>query len=33
MTFKPLSNYEIKVFTKAFEELSQYSIENMINSI
>jgi len=23
MTFKPLSNYEIKVFTNAFEELSQ----------
>ena len=33
MTFKPLSNYEIKVFTNAFEELSPYSIENMIKSI
>lgn len=33
MTFKPLSNYEIKIFRSAFEELSQYSIENMIKSI
>lgn len=33
MTFKPLSNYEIKIFRSAFEELSKYSIENMIKSI
>lgn len=33
MTFKPLSNYEIKIFSSAFEELSKYSIENMIKSI
>jgi hypothetical protein len=30
MIFKSLSNYEIKIFTNAFEELSQYSIKNMI---
>ncbi len=33
MTFKPLSNYEIKIFRSAFEELSKFSIENMIKSI
>ena len=33
MAFKPLSNYEIKIFRSAFEELSQFSIENMIKSI
>lgn len=33
MTFKTLSNYEIKIFRSAFEELSKYSIENMIKSI
>ncbi len=31
--YETLSNYEIKIFRSAFEELSKYSIENMIKSI
>lgn len=31
--FKHLSNWEIKVFTKAIPELSKYALNNIVNQL